>query len=77
MTHRKLLKGLAFTWLIKDVCVPFGLSLILVMIGWATLYVEGAYLMNLFFGGLLAFIAILVNLFLLHGDIVLKLWRHV
>lgn len=75
MTHRQLLKGIALAWLIRDVIAPFCLALVVVVMGWEMFHAEGAYMMNLFLGAVLAMFAFFVIVLLLQADMVVKLWR--
>ncbi len=48
ITHQHLLKEEGFKLLIHDITVPLGASLVLGFIGWKLIYVEGAYLTNVY-----------------------------
>lgn len=74
MTHRHLLKGMALGWLVRDVGVPLGLALIIVLLGWDLAHVRGDHVMNLLLAGGLVVISILVAAST-QGSSLAKLWR--
>lgn len=75
ITHRELLKGVGLTWLIRDVGIPLCLSLVAMIIGWEITHVEGAYVKNIVYTGVLAFFTIIVIALLLQGKMVVGVWR--
>jgi O-antigen/teichoic acid export membrane protein len=74
MTHRHLLKGIALGWLMRDVGVPLGLALIIVLLGWGLVHVKGDHYVNLFLASGLVFLAFLVTA-LTQGSSIAKLWH--
>ncbi|MDD2915771.1 MAG: oligosaccharide flippase family protein [Gallionella sp.] len=55
LTHRQLLKGIGMTWLLQDVAVPFGLSIMAGLIGFYAIKESGYSLsLKLIYAGMLA-----------------------
>ena len=77
MTHKKLLKGQAIRWLMHSVCIPLGISLIVIAIGWQFTYVKGSYYYNFLWGGSFVLMAWLANLAIMPKEISMKVrqWR--
>lgn len=73
MTHRSLLRGRALGWLINDIGLPLGLSLLVMLLGWRITYIEGDYIANLLTGFGLLSIALLLNLLALPKLLIQKL----
>jgi O-antigen/teichoic acid export membrane protein len=74
MTHRHLLKGMALGWLIRDVGVPLGLALIIVLPGWELAHVKGDHYSNLLLASGLVLLALSVTA-LTRRTSIATLWR--
>ena len=72
LTHKKILRGQALRWLLYSVGRPLVISMIVILIGWKFLYVEGSYHSNILWGGGLLLLAWLANLALLTKYISVK-----
>jgi O-antigen/teichoic acid export membrane protein len=77
LTHRKLLKGQALSWLIHSVAIPFGISSAVIVIGWQLTTTKSNHFNNFFWGVFFLFLAILLNFVLMPREFVARLrkWR--
>ena len=75
ITHKHVLKGVAFVWLIREIAAPLFMSLVIGFIGWKLIYVEGAYLMNICLITMMAILSMLSITMILQADAVINTWR--
>ena len=61
LTHRQLLKGIAASWLARDVGIPLLLTVVVEAVAWRYLRVDGSHARNLALGVGAGLLAILVN----------------
>ena len=73
-THQKILKGMIVSWVIFDIILPLVISVVVIIIGWKAIYIEGSHGINLISGSLLIFFTIVINLRLLAWDSVGLVW---
>lgn len=77
VTHRKLLRGQAISWLAHSVGQPLIISLVVMAIGWQLAYVAGSHYLNILWGSCFLMLTWLANLASLPKNVAQKVmqWR--